>query len=423
MAEYLIKETTLIGIADAIRGKTGGSDPILVADMAEQIDGITGGAGSAEGVHYVTFMSQDGTTELYKRVVADGDDCAEPVSRGLISAPTKESTVQYDYSFVGWTTTPNGAWDENALKAVTEDKTAYAAYASALRQYTITYYDSDGTTVLNTQRLEYGSTPSYSASKEGYFFSGWTPELTPVTGDTSYIAVFTETLDFATATWADISAVSEAGEATKHFSVGDTKPVKYTKADGTTADIEVVILGFNHDSLSKGSGKAGITLGCFSDIIPQSVYGKGTGTSMPYCGSTIDTFLNTTIKLAFPSDLQSVLKKTKREIDYIVHQLANSSSQQTAYADERELFLISTGEVGLHTTTDGNFKPLGSRYEYFDTRDYINLFADAWYRNHKCSTSYSYQPIFGTTKTIFTPYVEGNTTVSTVKKVHFSFCV
>ena len=45
MAEYLIQGETLKGIADAIRGKTGGTDPIAILDMAAQIDGIQAGGG------------------------------------------------------------------------------------------------------------------------------------------------------------------------------------------------------------------------------------------------------------------------------------------------------------------------------------------------------------------------------------------
>lgn len=200
MAEYLIQDTTLTGIADAIRSKTGSTDAIKVSDMASKIEGISVGGGTVEGVHYVTFMSEDGSTELYKRPVADGDDCADPVERGLISAPTKESTVQYDYSFVGWATTPNGALDETALNAVAEDKTVYAAFASALRYYTITYYDEDGTTVLKTESLAYGSMPSYTPVKGGYVFDGWQTELTPVEGDASYIATWSNSIASGTFT-------------------------------------------------------------------------------------------------------------------------------------------------------------------------------------------------------------------------------
>ena len=45
MAEYLIQDTTLTGIADAIREKTGGTDPVSVSDMAAQIEGIQAGGG------------------------------------------------------------------------------------------------------------------------------------------------------------------------------------------------------------------------------------------------------------------------------------------------------------------------------------------------------------------------------------------
>lgn len=45
MSEYLIQSETLTGIADAIRGKTGGTDPVAVSDMAAQIEGIETGGG------------------------------------------------------------------------------------------------------------------------------------------------------------------------------------------------------------------------------------------------------------------------------------------------------------------------------------------------------------------------------------------
>ena len=45
MSEYLIHGETLTGIADAIRGKTGGTEPVAVSDMAAQIEGIQAGGG------------------------------------------------------------------------------------------------------------------------------------------------------------------------------------------------------------------------------------------------------------------------------------------------------------------------------------------------------------------------------------------
>lgn len=43
MAEYIIQDTTLMGIADSIRAKTGKTDSIPVPDMRSQIDSIPSG--------------------------------------------------------------------------------------------------------------------------------------------------------------------------------------------------------------------------------------------------------------------------------------------------------------------------------------------------------------------------------------------
>ena len=177
-------------IADAIREKTGDTDKMSPADFPQAITGIQVGGEGHPDLRYVTFMFYDGEVELGKKAVAVGDDCADPISRGVFSTPTKESDAQYNYSFVGWATTPNGAWDEDALKEVKQDRTLYAAYASAIRYYTITYYDSDGTTVLKTELLAYGSVPSYTPTRDDKLFDSWLPTPVPVTEETSYQAVW-----------------------------------------------------------------------------------------------------------------------------------------------------------------------------------------------------------------------------------------
>lgn len=48
MSEYRIQDTTLTGIADAIRSKTGSAATIMVSEMADEIESIpTGGGGSS----------------------------------------------------------------------------------------------------------------------------------------------------------------------------------------------------------------------------------------------------------------------------------------------------------------------------------------------------------------------------------------
>jgi len=47
MSEYRIQDTTLTGIADAIRSKTGSAATILVSEMANEIESIPTGGGGA----------------------------------------------------------------------------------------------------------------------------------------------------------------------------------------------------------------------------------------------------------------------------------------------------------------------------------------------------------------------------------------
>lgn len=61
--------------------------------------GSGGGTGGGFGdVRYVTFMSEDGTMEYGKKAAAVGDDCADPIARGVFVTPTKESDAQYNYT-------------------------------------------------------------------------------------------------------------------------------------------------------------------------------------------------------------------------------------------------------------------------------------------------------------------------------------
>lgn len=196
--------------------------------------GKKAGGGSSADVRYVTFMSDDGTEELGRIPVAAGYDCPTPKFTA-----TKESTAQFHFTHDYWATEPNGATDPNALKAVTEDRVVYATYISVLRSYSITFYDGD--TVLDSKEWAYGSTPSYPATKVGYDFVAWEPAVVPVTGEASYTATWKQKAAFGTATWAEISAITTAGESAGTFSVGDKRDEVLTYSDGTKENIELVI--------------------------------------------------------------------------------------------------------------------------------------------------------------------------------------
>ena len=180
----------LTAIADAIRAKTGKTDSMTLAQMPTEIMGITTGGGTSPDVRYVTFMNGD--TVLYKKPVAVGDDCVDVLTKGLISTPTKASTAQYNYTYYGWGASDGGAANANILKNITEDKTVYAIFTATVRYYTITWLDDDGVTVLNTTQVAYGTVPSYTPTKAGFMFTGWSPTPVAVTGNAEYVSSWSD---------------------------------------------------------------------------------------------------------------------------------------------------------------------------------------------------------------------------------------
>lgn len=217
-------------------------ETLIPENIAEgvEIAGIVGthvgGGGAAADVRYVTFMN--GTEVLYKKPVAVGDDCVDVLQKGLIETPTKESDVQYNYTYYGWGASDGGAADANILKNITEDKTVYAIYTSAVRTYTITYLDSDGVTVLKTEQLPYGTVPSYVPTSSSGIFKEWIPAPTAVTGNASYKAVWSAAIVVIpqitlTVSKDNSSAIGSAGTATTGFVWGAKYRVTF---DGEASD-------------------------------------------------------------------------------------------------------------------------------------------------------------------------------------------
>lgn len=115
------------------------------------------------------------------------------------NTPTKASTAQYDYTFAGW---------DKSVIAVTGEAIYTAKFTESVRSYTVTWKNDNGT-VLKTDTVKYGSTPSYSGStptkaataQYTYTHSGWTPSVGAVTGNVTYTATFTSTVRSYTITW------------------------------------------------------------------------------------------------------------------------------------------------------------------------------------------------------------------------------
>ena len=139
----------------------------------------------------VTWKNWDGTVLEKDEKVPYG---ATPEYNG--ETPTKPATEQYTYTFTGWTP---------AYEEVKGDKTYTATYDKTANNYTINWVDEDGTTVLGTATLPYGTSANDVAAKAPnaptkdadaqytYTFKGWTPAYEEVKGNKTYTATYTET--------------------------------------------------------------------------------------------------------------------------------------------------------------------------------------------------------------------------------------
>ena len=127
----------------------------------------------------VTFYNGD--IVVNEQWVPIGEDITIP------ETPTKESTVQYVYTFTGWSLD-----GENVVEigtAGTQNLTYYALFSEAVRYYTVRFLN--GGTVLQTSQVPYGEMPEYTGTaidNESTVFEGWQPAISEVTGDIDYIA-------------------------------------------------------------------------------------------------------------------------------------------------------------------------------------------------------------------------------------------
>lgn len=133
------------------------------------------------------YYNYDGTTLLHTETILDSGDGS------WNGTPTRTADAQYTYTFAGWSLYQDGSADTNATKNVSRNRSVYAAYTKAVNTYTVTWKNADGTVLETDNNVPYGTVPTYDGAtptQDGIESTGWTPEVTSVTGNVTYTATY-----------------------------------------------------------------------------------------------------------------------------------------------------------------------------------------------------------------------------------------
>ncbi len=323
------------------------------------------------------------------------------------------------------------------------DLSSYAISASTTFVADLTYsydvifkVDED---VYSTFVIKEGSfiTLPNNPEKDKYFFMGWSIDGVTVIDLTNYevtqnvvfLSVFVEPV-LNNLTWAQIAEISEAGLASEYFSVGDEKKVVLS----TGEEITFAIMGFNHDNLSSGSGKAGITFGMTHALNTTYTIHQRNGIY-----SWSDCYLRTNILNNLYSELPTELQ------NYIKPVLKSYTDAKTLSIKQSsdKLWLFSYFEVA-GITIDNRYDHMTVAYEEGNQYEYWKTFKDASnpsnlkLKNSSGSDSvewmtrslhiYAYSPS-SATNTVFNSFdINGNSTytyspASNRYSVVFGFCI
>ena len=141
---------------------------------------------------YLNYRTWDGSSLIQSVVCIDGVP-----QESSPSGPSRTQTAQYTYTFVGWNTEQDAQTNNpNAITNIMADRDVYAAYSRTVRTYTVTWKNSNGTTLETDNNVAYGATPQYNGatpvdpSGQGAPFVTWTPAVSAVTGNITYTASY-----------------------------------------------------------------------------------------------------------------------------------------------------------------------------------------------------------------------------------------
>lgn len=314
-------------------------------------------------------------------------------SSQLTIGGTSSATNAGSYSAT-FTPTSNYKWSDGTTTAKSASWTIGKATGSitlSASSLSLTYPKTSGTITVTrpgsgTVTASSGSTNIATVSVSGTAITvtakatGSATITVNVGADTNYTAPSSKTFTVAVTlvsktlssnSWAVIKAVSDAGQGANYWSVGDTKRITLNGKVGaytfSNFNVDVFILGFNHNSSKEGSNRIHFQIGKVSGkavALCDSQYNGSGSSAMFHMNSsdsnsggwngsymrktllgnsnTPDSTLENSLMAALPSDLLAVMKTVTKYTDNTGGG-SNSSGNVTATADY--LFLLAEFEV------------------------------------------------------------------------------
>ena len=227
---------------------------------------------------------------------------------------------------------------------------------------------------------------------------------------------------FAESDWATIAEVINNGNAAKYFAVGDKKTI----ALSTGEEVTVVILGFEHDDLADGSGKAAISIGMENCLATTYAMNSSNTNVGGWESSIMRTETMATLLSQLPSDLQSLIKSVSKKAT--VGGGSSSTPATSVQTSTDKLFLLA--EVEIDGTTTAGYADEGTQYEYWKTvkdgtvaADRIKYLSNGggsavyWWLRSPSATHSTYFRFIGTTGIVSYGGASGTRGVS------FGFCI
>ena len=157
---------------------------------------------------YATFLNYDGT-QLGKERYNVGTLIADPVQAHRIATPTRASGTGEDFNYI------YKGWDQTFPYTLNAN-TSFTAQFKTDKMFTLTFYDWDGTTVLNTQSVVdegdgvdpvatsvIGTPTRESTAQYTYTYTGWSNsgKWLNVTQDQTFTAQYSQTTRTYTVTF------------------------------------------------------------------------------------------------------------------------------------------------------------------------------------------------------------------------------